>query len=316
MKMKFTTLSACLLASFMTCAVPVAPIVKGVATVWDEVAKVALKISGKEATKDSVKATAGNLSKIAKTQGDDASRLAAKGGVEAVEKSVALGLKFTRMLMKSAAISDDAIKYATRHSDDVLKYSAKYGDDVIIVNAKAPGLSGRLIKSLDGCPVQPSLKAMAKLPKEELPRAIVLLEKCENAAKIPYLDAIQKDGAGFVDKLIKLDGRQIMAAGVSASMIIGVTGGAIAGNKMANGAVAPSLATAKNVSQNNEWAERVLNDPNSQPEAKEEAKRILWQNHQRADAGKWTFRIIAVGTAGLILLLGVGLFMRISCKSK
>ncbi len=252
MKMKFTTLSACLLASFMTYAVPVAPIVKGATMVWDEVAKVALKISGKEITKNSVKDTAGKLSKIAGTQGDNAARLAAKGGVVAIEKSVTLGPKFTRLLMKSATISDDAIKSAARYSDDVLKYSAKYGDDVIVINAKAPGLSGR----------------------------------------------------------------QIMAAGVSASMVIGATGGAIAGNKMANGAVASSLATAKNVSQNNEWAERVIEDPNSPPEAKEEAKRILWQNHQRADAGKWTFRIIAGGVAGLTLLLGFGVFKWISGKSK
>ncbi len=229
MKMKFITLNVCLLISFISCAVPVAPIVKGASMVWDEVAKVALKVSGKNVTDDAVKATAQNLSKIAGTQGDDAARLAAKGGVEAVEKSLALGPRFTQLLQKAATISDDAIKLAVLHSDDVLKYSAKYGDDIIAINARAPGLSGRLIKSLDGCPVQPSLKVMSKLSKEELPRAIGLLEKCKPAAKVPYLKAVEKEGSGFIDKLMKMSGKQIMATGVTASMVVAATGFSVAG---------------------------------------------------------------------------------------
>ncbi len=225
MKMKIITLNICLLVSFITYAVPVKPLVKGTFMAWDEVAKVALKISGKEMSDDAVKVTVQNLEKIAKIHGDEAARLAAKGGIEAIEKSVALAPKFTYALAKSASI-----------------------------------------------PAKASITSMSA--------------------------------------------KKILATGGAVGGVVVATGGAVAMNKVANGFEAKEEATADNLRSNNDWAVGVLENPNSTPEAKEEARRILYQNHQRANVWQWPFMIIATGVTGFVILMGAGWFRRILDKSK
>ncbi len=80
MKMKIMALNICLLATFISYASPITPILKGATKAWDETAKVIVR------------------------QGDDSSRVAVKGGVKAAGKTTALTTKFSNALTKSATV--------------------------------------------------------------------------------------------------------------------------------------------------------------------------------------------------------------------
>lgn len=229
MKTLFVLFLLCSMA-WTAFAIPVTPIVKGTAKVvpkvWDDVAKLALKVSGREVTDDAIKVTAKTLQTTAAKYGDDVAKAAARGGVEVAEQSLKRGASFVSLIRRAGTVSDDALRAVAKNSDDVVKYAAKYGDDVTIKLAeKAPGVFTRGITLVEKAGTKNTGKTLAvlaeKIPGEELPRVYSAIERNPKVAK-EFLDGVTRGGEKFVDKIFKLNGKQILTGTLGAAAIAGV----------------------------------------------------------------------------------------------
>lgn len=211
-------------------AIPVTPIVKGVAKVvskfGDDAAKQALRASGREVTDDAVKATAKILQEVEAKYGDDVAKAAVRGGVEVAEQSLKHGAKFASLIRRAGTVSDDALRAVAKNSDDVMKYAAKYGDDVATKLAgKAPGVFERGIVLVEKAGTKNTGKTLAvlaeKIPAEKLPQVYGAIEHNPKVAK-EFLDGVTRGGEKFVDKIFKLNGKQILTGTLGAAAIAGV----------------------------------------------------------------------------------------------
>lgn len=198
-------------------------VLKGVFRTWDELAKVALKASGKVATGDAVKASAKEIEKIASRYGDDIAEVAMRGGVEVAEQSLKHGGSFVRYVKTAATYSDDAVKAIARNADDVVRYTAKYGDDVVALGCKAPGVFTRGIALVEKSGVEnvgQTLKVVAtQIPDEQIPQVFGAIQKNPTVAK-QFLEGVVKGGKYFVDKIFAVNGKQIMAGTLGTAAII------------------------------------------------------------------------------------------------
>lgn len=198
-------------------------IVKGVFKTWDEIAKVALKVSGKAVTDDAVKASARTIEEAASRYGDDVAKAAMRGGVEVAEQSVKHGGRFVRCLNTAATYSDDAVKAIARNGGDVVKYVGKYGDDAVVLASKTPGTFTHGIALIEKSGVEnvgQTLKAVAtQIPDEQIPQIFGAIQKNPVVAK-DFLEGVSKGGKYFVDKIFALNGKQIMTGTLGTAAIV------------------------------------------------------------------------------------------------
>lgn len=115
-------------------------VVKGCVKTWDEIARLALKASGKSISDDAVRAASKTVEKAAANYGDEVAEGAIRSGLEVAEASLAHGNRFVDILRKTATCSDDAVRRMAVNADDVVKYTARYGDDAVAICAKSPGI--------------------------------------------------------------------------------------------------------------------------------------------------------------------------------
>lgn len=198
-------------------------VVKGVSKTWDEIAKIALKVSGKAVTDDAVKASARTIEEAASRYGDDVAKAAMRGGVEVAEQSIKHGGRFVRCLNAAATYSDDAVKVITRNGGDIVKYAGKYGDDAVVpLASKAPGTFMRGITLVEKSGVEnvgQTLKIVAtQIPKEQIPQVFGAIQQNPTVAK-EFLDGVSKGGKDFVDKICTVNAKQILAGTLGAGMI-------------------------------------------------------------------------------------------------
>lgn len=197
-------------------------VVKGVSKTWDEIAKVALKISGKAVTDDAVKVSAKTIEEAASRYGDDVAKAAMRGGVEVAEQSMKHGGRFVRCLNTSAIYSDDAVKAIARNADDVVRYTAKYGDDVVVLGCKAPGVFTHGIALVEKSGVEnvgQTLKAVTtQMPDEQIPQVFGAIQKNPAVAK-EFLEGVSKGGKYFVDKIFAVNGKQILTGTLGTAAI-------------------------------------------------------------------------------------------------
>lgn len=196
--------------------------IKGAFRTWDEIAKVALKASGKAVAPDAVKASAKTLEKAASRCGDDIAEVAMRGGMEVAEQSIKHGGAFVRYVKAAGAYSDDAVKAIARNADDVVRYTAKYGDDVVVLGCKAPGVFTHGIALVEKSGVKnvgQTLKVIAtQIPEEQIPQVFGAIQKNPTVAK-QFLEGVAKGGKYFVDKIFYLNGRQILAGTLGTAAI-------------------------------------------------------------------------------------------------
>jgi hypothetical protein len=197
-------------------------VIKGVLRSWDEIARMALKVSGKELTDDAVKGAAKTLEYATKNYGDDVAEASLKGGIEVVEQTTKYGRPFVNVLKLANKYSDDAVRRLVINGADVVKYSAKYADEVVRLNTKVPGIVPRTIDVIENSGVdnvRSVINAVSNLPKEDITRVIGAVEKNKSVAR-EFLEHVEKGGKYFVDKIFKLNAKQIIAGGLTYSMII------------------------------------------------------------------------------------------------
>ena len=198
-------------------------VVKGVFKTWDEVAKIALKASGKAATDDAVKAAAKTLEKASSCHGDEVATRAMRIGVEVAELSLRHEGRFVAFLKASRACSDDAVKKLVLNADDAVKFAEKYGDDVVRLGVKAPGVFTHGIALVEKSGVKnvgATIGNIAEsLPAEQIPQVFGAVQRNPAVAK-EFLDAVSRGGSRFVDKVFELHGKQILAGTLGASAIV------------------------------------------------------------------------------------------------
>ena len=198
-------------------------VIKGVSHSWDEIARMALKVSGRELTDDAVKSAAKTIEQAAGKYGDDIAKASVKGGVEVAEQTMKRGDRFFGVLQKAAQCSDESLRALALNADDIVKYSTKYGDDVIVkLNAKVPGQVSRMVAATEKSGiggVERAVRAVADLPSEDIPRVVGAVEKNPSVSR-EFLEHVEKGGKYFVDKVFEVNAKQIMAGGLTASMIV------------------------------------------------------------------------------------------------
>ena len=198
-------------------------VVKGVAKTWDEVAKIALKASGKSVTDDAVKGASKTIQNAASKYGDDVAISSMRGGVEVAEQSLRRGGDFVTLLRSAGKHSDDAVKAIALNSDDAIKYATKYGDDVVMLSAKAPGVFTRgiaLVEKSGGANAKNAIKVIAtELPEDQITQVFGAIKRNPSVAG-EFIDGMVKGGKCFIDKIFAVNAKQILAGGLTSAMII------------------------------------------------------------------------------------------------
>ncbi len=184
-------------------------------------------------------------------------------------KIIALNICLAASFIGHASPITPIVKGATKVWDEAAKVFTKQGDDVTRAAAKGG----------------------AKVAGKSTALATKFSDGLAKSSTIPA-------------KASEISAGKILAIGGAASGVIVAGGGACGIHTVAKGHASKSQATADNLRNNNAWAENVLKDPNSSPEAKEDARRILNQNHQRANVWANPLLILAAGVAGFFLLRG------------
>ena len=198
-------------------------VIKGVSHSWDEIAKMALKVSGRELTDDAVKSAAKTIETAAGKYGDDVATASVRGGGEVAEQTMKRGGRFFGVLQKAAQHSDESLRALALNADDIVKYSTKYGDDIVVkLNAKVPGQVSRMVAAAEKSGVsgvKGAVRAVSNLPAEDIPRVLGAVEKNPPVAR-EFLEHVEKGGKYFVDKVFAVNAKQIIAGGLTAAMIV------------------------------------------------------------------------------------------------
>lgn len=170
-------------------------VVKGTLKTWDEVAKVALKVSGKTVSDDAVKAGAKTLETTSSKYGDDVAQASMRGGIEVAEQVAKQGGRFASVVKMTARFSDDALRIMALNGDKAARICAKHGDGVV--------------------------RAVAKLPVEDGTRLLGAIDRNPQVAK-ELMEGVETGGKTFLDRLFAINGRQILAGTLGAAAITGV----------------------------------------------------------------------------------------------
>lgn len=169
-------------------------VVKGALKTWDEAAKIALKVSGRTASDDAVKAAAKTLETTSEKYGDDVARASMRGGIEVAEQVAKHGGMFANVVRTTARFSDDALRTMALSGDKAVSICAKHGDGVV--------------------------RAVAKLPVEDGTRLLGAIDRNPQVAK-ELMEGVEKGGKTFLDRLFEVNGMQILAGTLGAAAITG-----------------------------------------------------------------------------------------------
>ena len=169
-------------------------VVKGALKTWDEAAKIALKVSGRTASDDAVKAAAKTLEATSEKYGDDIAQASMRGGMEVAEQVAKQGGGFANLVRTTVRFSDDALRTMALNGDKAARICAMHGDGVV--------------------------KTVAKLPVEDGTRLLGAIDRNPQVAK-ELMEGVEKGGKTFLDRLFAVSGRQILAGTLGATAIIG-----------------------------------------------------------------------------------------------
>ena len=169
-------------------------VVKGALKTWDEAAKIALKVSGRTASDDAVKAAAKTLEATSEKYGDDIAQASMRGGMEVAEQVAKQGGGFANLVRTTVRFSDDALRTMALNGDKAVHICAMHGDEVV--------------------------RAVAKLPVEDGTRLLGAIDRNPQVAK-DLMEGVEKGGKTFLDRLFAVSGRQILAGTLGAAAITG-----------------------------------------------------------------------------------------------
>ena len=251
-------------------------VVKGALKTWDEVAKIALKVSGKTVSDDAVKAAAKTLETTSSKYGDDVARASMRGGIEVAEQVAKQGGRFANLVRTTARFSDDALRTMALNGDKAARICAEHGDGVV--------------------------KAVAKLPVEDGTRLLGAIDRNPQVAK-ELMEGVEKGGKTFLDRLFAINGRQILAGTLGAAAITGAVR-----------VTAPMAAEGDAVKKQTATAVKMLESGNSLTEDQKKLVKS-WSETTARTRGIRAFGNVAVWMT-LTVFIGISLLLYVIRKSR
>lgn len=192
--------------SLILSAAPVTLVRKGIS----EAVEVAARKSGKTLSPVMRKTFEESLLRASKQYGDDALKAVTHGGLEVFEQ----GGKHGEVFWKLCAHSPQGARALALHADELMPIACRLGKDFVSLEAHMPGMGKKAVE----CFGDDVVKILLKMPKEEasmLVKYAARADSPETAALL--LEKCQKTGGKI---LHRLDGKVIVATGITASMIL------------------------------------------------------------------------------------------------
>jgi len=286
-------------------------VVKGIAKTWDEIARVALKASGKTATDDAVKAASKTIETAASKYGDDVAEASMRGGVEVAEQSLKRGSEFVSLLRRAGTVSDEAIRAVVLNSDDAIKYASKYGDDAIKFAAKAQNSFARGVAIIERAKVDDVGKMLntvaSEIPADQISQVVGVAERNQTVAK-QFFDGISKGGRYFVDKLFSVNAKQILAGGMTVAMIEVALGGRESVKNLTH----PIKEQGEAIRRQNEKAMQIIDEMDAEGK-KQFADKEAGRTHTFLDEWAETVKVSAIV---FVCFIGLSLLVFVVRKTR
>ena len=206
--MRFQHTILCILVLFFSVAFagPVTTVSKKVIS---ETIELAAKKSGKALTPAVRKASEKALIRMCKQYGDDVLKVVTHGGLETLEQ----GARHGKIFWQLCAHSPQAARSLALHVDDLLPIAKRIGPSFMTLEAHVPGLGKRAVE----CFGDDAVRILAKLSPDDAAKLIAYGAKADSPATAKLLLKSCTQSQGKV--LQYLDGKKILAIGLSASMI-------------------------------------------------------------------------------------------------
>ena len=175
-----------------------------------ETLEAAAKKSGMVLTPVVRKASEEALERACKQYGDDVMKVVAHGGLEALEQ----GEKHGKLFWKLCAHAPQAARSLALHADELLPIAKRIGPEFMTLEAHVPGLGKKAVT----CFGDDAAKFLTKLSKEDAAKVIGYGLKADSPSTARLLfECSQKTGGKILQHL---DGKRIVALGLSAAMVI------------------------------------------------------------------------------------------------
>jgi hypothetical protein len=181
------------------------------ATLVDDVIKVLVKKSNKTISPASKQLAKEALEAAVKKYGDDAIRVANKGGFELVE----IASKYGDDIFEYAVKNPKAINALINNTDEVLTLTRRIGVEVLEIESSHPGLAIRIVNNFGDDAVR---VLSNNSDKTNLTKLLGYAEKSKSTrVRSQLYEHYKKGGDRFLNQL---DWKTITAIGLSSSMII------------------------------------------------------------------------------------------------
>jgi len=138
-----------------------------------------------------------------------------------------------------------------------------------------------------------AVRALSDLPAEDVPRVVGALERNPGVAK-EFLDALARGGKGFVDRIFKVNHRQILAGTLGAAAIFAVARGADIAEEL------PMVVDGRNLRDEHAAAMKVLGAAGSEKDRLAFANNVVGSTQRRADGQLYGW--FGLGALALLLL--------------
>lgn len=216
MKQVFTLCLGMLLAMFTLCAE--AGATKVATKVVEETLEIAAKRSGRVLSKSAEKKLGLELLEIAGKHGDDVMVLVREGGLEVLEQGAKHGDDFWRM----CKACPNASRALALHADDLIPLAKRIGPEVLQIESHTPGMATRIASEFG----DDAVKVLAKQNPQDTTRLLGYAAKADTPETAQLLYKTYSQSSNPTGFLERLNWKQIMAGGLSASMIVAAGGAA------------------------------------------------------------------------------------------
>ncbi|MBO4621008.1 MAG: hypothetical protein J5654_12985 [Victivallales bacterium] len=177
--------------------------------VVSETIEQAAKKSGKALTPAVRKASEKALTQACKQYGDDVLKVVARGGLETLEQGSKHGTDFWRICSRTPQVA----RSFALHADDLLPLARRIGPEFVKLEGRVPGLGKKAVE----CFGDDAVKVLVKLSPDDAAKMIAYAGKADSPKTAKLLLKHYKKTSGTILK--HLDGKRIMAVGLSAAMV-------------------------------------------------------------------------------------------------
>lgn len=179
----------------------------------------------------------------------------------------------------------------------------KAGAGVARLGAESSGLLARGTALAERHGGARAVRALAELPAEDVPRVVGALERNPGVAK-EFLDALARGGKDFVDRIFKVNHKQILAGTLGAAAIYGVARGADIVEQL------PVVVNGKNLHDEHVTALEIFRNTGSAKDRLAFANNVVGNTQRRADGqlyggfGLGALTLLLLGLLAFVWLRG------------